>query len=258
MRKKIVAGNWKMNKDYTEAEELLFGLKDRLIEKPQRDGVDVIVCPPFPFLDLAYDAATDEEGEEYLFYLGAQNCASTEDGAYTGEVSARMIESIGATHVIIGHSERRKYFKESSEQLFEKVNLALDNELVPIFCCGESLEEREKGIHFDVIRKQLEEVVFKLKESEFSNVIIAYEPVWAIGTGKTATTEQAEEMLAFIRGLIKDRYSKDIAEDSYLLYGGSCNDKNAAELFACPDVDGGLIGGAALDLEKFLKIIYAA
>lgn len=253
MRKKIVAGNWKMNKDFSTAEDLLFDIKEALIEKPQREGVDVIVCPPFPFLELATDAM-----EDGIFYVGAQNCAAYESGAYTGEVSAEMLSSMEVSHVIIGHSERRKYFSESSDELLAKVTIALQNEVVPIFCCGESLEERESNSHFDVIKKQLEEVVFKLNEAEFSNIIIAYEPVWAIGTGKTATTEQAEEMLAYIRNLIKERYSNELAEEIHLLYGGSCNDKNAKELFSCTNVDGGLIGGAALDKDKFLAIIYSA
>ena len=253
MRKKIVAGNWKMNLNFSEAEDLLFNLNDELQDKPQKDGVDVIVFPPFPYLEMAADAA-----EDGTFYFGAQNCSSEPKGAYTGEVSAEMLKSIDATHVIIGHSERRKYFNETSDKLLNKVKLALENELVPVFCCGETLEERESNRHLEVIKKQLDDVVFTLEEEEFENIIIAYEPVWAIGTGKTATTEQAEEMLAYIRSLIKEKYSSDIADEALLLYGGSCNAKNAKELFACSDVDGGLIGGASLKIEDFLKIIYSA
>ena len=265
MRKKIVAGNWKMNLDFSEANDLMQDITDTLSSEKTKAGVDMIIFPPFPYLELVSDFAYgyDEEEdldalEEPIFYYGGQNCASTKNGAYTGEVSAEMLSSMDCTHVIIGHSERRKYFNETSEELLAKVNLALDNELVPVFCCGESLEERESNKHLEVINKQLSETVFKLKESEFSNIIIAYEPVWAIGTGKTATSEQAEEMLSYIRGLIKAKYSAKCADEALLLYGGSCNEKNAKELFSCPNIDGGLIGGASLDAGKFCKIFDAA
>ncbi|MDD4142242.1 MAG: triose-phosphate isomerase [Bacteroidales bacterium] len=253
MRKTIVAGNWKMNKTFSEAEDLLFEISEQLYDTPPSQGVDVIIFPPFPFLELTADAAEDD-----VFYFGAQNCAEHDKGAYTGEVSAAMIKSLDATHVIIGHSERRKYYGETGEILLNKVKQALNNDLVPVFCIGESLEDREAGRHFDVIKEQLSEVVFKLSEEDVSSIIIAYEPVWAIGTGKTATTEQAQEMHAYIRNLFAETYSKELAEETYILYGGSCNAKNAKELFACPDVDGGLIGGASLNKDDFLTIIYSA
>lgn len=253
MRKTIVAGNWKMNLTFTEAEDLLFDLNDQLTDTPPDAGVEVIVFPPFPFLEMSADVAV--EGN---IYFGAQNCSEHDKGAYTGEVSAAMLKSIDATHCLVGHSERRKYFMESDEVLLKKMKQCLQNEIVPVFCCGESLEDREANKHFDVVKQQLDEVVFKLKEDEFSMIIIAYEPVWAIGTGKTATTEQAQEMHAFIRSLVAKNYSDKIAEETHILYGGSCNSKNAAELFACEDVDGGLIGGASLKKDEFLEIIYLA
>ncbi|MDR2083642.1 MAG: triose-phosphate isomerase [Bacteroidales bacterium] len=253
MRKTIVAGNWKMNLTFTEAEDLLFDLNDQLIDTPPDAGVDVIVFPPFPFLEMAADVA--DEGN---IRFGAQNCSEHDKGAYTGEVSAAMLKSIDTSYVLVGHSERRKYFLESDEVLLKKIKQCLECEIIPVFCCGESLEDREANKHFDVVKNQLEEVVFKLSEHEFSMIIIAYEPVWAIGTGKTATSEQAQEIHAFIRSLIAKKYSERIAEQTHILYGGSCNSKNAAELFACDDVDGGLIGGASLNKDEFLTIIYLA
>ncbi|MDD2205309.1 MAG: triose-phosphate isomerase [Bacteroidales bacterium] len=250
MRKKIVAGNWKMNLTFSEAEDLLFDLNDELISEPPKAGVEVIIFPPYPYLELAADAA-----EEGALMFGAQNCADHDKGAYTGEVSAAMLNSIDATHVIIGHSERRKYYHEDSAVLYNKIRQALDNDLIPVFCCGENLEDRESNNHFNVVKQQIEEVLFKLEEEEFSLVIIAYEPVWAIGTGKTATSEQAQEMHAFIRSLIAKQYPEDVAEETIILYGGSCNPKNAKELFACPDVDGGLIGGASLKKDDFIAIV---
>ncbi|MDL2239843.1 triose-phosphate isomerase [Bacteroidales bacterium OttesenSCG-928-K22] len=253
MRKTIVAGNWKMNLTFTEAEDLLFDMNDQLIDTPPAEDVEVIVFPPFPFLEMAADVA-----DEGFINFGAQNCSEHDKGAYTGEVSAAMLKSLDASHVLVGHSERRKYFMESDEALLKKTKQCLEYELIPVFCCGESLEDREAGNHFDVVKKQIEEVVFKLNENEFSNIIIAYEPVWAIGTGKTATSDQAQEMHAFIRTLVAKKYSDRIAEQTHILYGGSCNAKNAAELFACEDVDGGLIGGASLNKDEFLNIIYLA
>ena len=247
-RNKIVAGNWKMNLDFEEAQTLIEDLETLLDEK--QPSCEVIICPPFPYLELA----TDEASEHELFEVGAQNVAAWESGAYTGEVSAKMLDSIGVNCCIIGHSERRKYFGEDNATLAAKVNLALKYEIVPIFCVGEVLEEREANKHFDVIRKQVEEGLFHLDIADIENVIIAYEPVWAIGTGKTATPAQAQEVHAFIRGLVKEKYGDDIANQIHILYGGSCNAKNASELFAQPDVDGGLIGGASLKAEDFVSI----
>ena len=194
--------------------------------------------------------------ESELVKLGAEHCSEHEKGAYTGEVSAAMVKSTGATHVILGHSERRQYFGENNEQLLAKTKLALANGLTPIFCVGEVLEERENGTYNDVVKCQVE-ALFDLSAEDFGKIIIAYEPVWAIGTGKTATAEQAQDMHAHIRKVIEDKYGKEVAEDTSILYGGSCKPGNAPELFAKPDVDGGLIGGAALEAESFLGIIEA-
>ncbi len=189
--------------------------------------------------------------------LGAENCADHKSGAYTGEVSAPMVASTGATYVILGHSERRQYYGETSETLREKVALALENGLTPIFCIGEVLEERENGTFNEVVRKQVEEGLFNLSAEDFGKIVLAYEPVWAIGTGKTATPEQAEDMHAWIRSVIAGKYGNEVAENTSILYGGSCKPGNAAELFAKPDIDGGLIGGAALKCADFMGIVNA-
>jgi len=210
----------------------------------------VVVCTPAVYLELATDQALDNE-----LLVGAQNISNFEEGAYTGEISAKMLDSMGVEYSIIGHSERRKYFEESHEVLAEKVNMALKHDVSPIFCCGEVLPEREAGAHFDVVKKQLDESLFHLNPTDFGNVVIAYEPVWAIGTGVTASPEQAQEMHAYIRGLVREKYNEEIAENTTILYGGSCNAKNAKELFANPDVDGGLIGGASLKANDFNQII---
>ncbi|MGD0711653.1 MAG: triose-phosphate isomerase [Bacteroidales bacterium] len=251
MRKKIVAGNWKMNKNYNEACSLISGIVDELRKSSIPRGHQVIIAPPFPFLELAV-ARTEEI--DYIS-VAAQNCHSDEKGAFTGEVSASMIASVGASHVIIGHSERRAYFHEDDTFLSKKVKAAIQQKLTPIFCCGEVLAEREKNNHFNIVKNQLEQGLFILNNDEFKNAIIAYEPVWAIGTGVTATTAQAEEMHAFIRNLITEKYGKAIAENTVILYGGSCNAKNAKELFANPNVDGGLIGGASLTAGDFVTIV---
>jgi triosephosphate isomerase len=251
MRSNIVAGNWKMNLTFEEADDLVNDLAD-FVNDNVLEGVGVIVCPPAVYLELASDVA-NEAG----FFVGAQNISQFESGAYTGEISAPMLASMGITYTIIGHSERRKYFHESHSVLAEKVNVALKNNLSPIFCCGELLPEREAGSHFDVVKKQLNESLFHLLKADFVNVVIAYEPVWAIGTGVNATPDQAQEMHAYIRGLIAEKYGKEQAENTTILYGGSCNAKNAKELFANPDVDGGLIGGASLKSDEFIKIIQA-
>ena len=213
---------------------------------------DVIICTPFTHL-ASVNAVIDKN----KLGLGAENCADHRSGAYTGEISAPMVASTGATYVILGHSERRQYYGETSETLKEKVALALENGLTPIFCIGEVLEERENGTAFDVVKAQIEEALFNLSAEDFGKLILAYEPVWAIGTGKTATDDQAEEMHAFIRGVIADKYGKEVAENTSILYGGSCKPSNAKALFAKPNVDGGLIGGAALDADSFMGIVTA-
>lgn len=246
MRKRIVAGNWKMNKTLKEGMELASDVEKLAAQKSA--DVEVIIAPPYIHLsDISKLVST--------VMLSAQNCSSEAQGAYTGEVAASMIKSTGATHVIIGHSERRSYFNEDNEMLYKKVSLALENGLIPIFCCGEILAEREAGNHFDVVQKQLDETIFKLAEEDFRKIILAYEPVWAIGTGVVATPAQAQEMHAFIRKLVMGGYNGDTAENTTIQYGGSCKPDNARELFANPDVDGGLIGGASLKAEDFLAIV---
>ena len=249
MRKRIIAGNWKMNKTFPDADDLLIEITEELLDMDLK-GVEVIVCPPSVYLELATDAA-----ENYPISVGAQNISDKSFGAYTGEISAPMLKSMNVDYCIIGHSERRQYFNESNEQLKQKVYQVLENDVVPIFCCGEMLDQREAGDHFKVIEKQLEESVFNLEDFDFQKLIIAYEPVWAIGTGVTATPAQAEEMHVYIRSLIEKKYNKDISEGTTILYGGSCNPFNASELFSIKDVDGGLIGGASLNAGDFLEII---
>ncbi len=250
MRKKIVIANWKMNKSFTEADDLINEISELLAEKKESKAL-VIIAPPAVYLELAGDVAATE-GE---FEVSGQNIYQAESGAYTGEVSAMMLKSMNVDYCIIGHSERRKYFNESNDILKQKVDIAINNSIIPIYCCGEILPEREAGKHFEVIQKQLEEAIFHLDNDAFSNIIIAYEPVWAIGTGATATPEQAQEMHAFIREIIEKNQGKEVAEKTTILYGGSCNAKNASSLFSNPDVDGGLIGGASLVSEEFIKIV---
>ena len=250
MRKKIVAGNWKMNLNLQEGVALANELKDALAaEKP---NCDVIICTPF--IHLATVAGITEGT---VIGLGAENCADKEKGAYTGEVSAAQVKSTGAQYVILGHSERRAYYGETAEILKEKVNLALANGLKVIFCIGEVLEEREANKQNEVVGAQLADSLFDLTEEQLSNIILAYEPVWAIGTGKTATADQAQDMHAFIRGVIAGRFGEKAAEEISILYGGSCKPSNAKEIFSKPDVDGGLIGGAALKCADFKGIIDA-
>jgi triosephosphate isomerase len=251
MRKKIVAGNWKMNKSFEEAEEFLMDLFDKMEDKPVK-GVTVVICAPYTYLELATDIAS--EGN---FHVGAQNLHPRDSGAFTGEISASMLQSIEVEYCIIGHSERRSYFAESHEFLAEKVKAALRHGITPIFCCGEVLGEREKGVQQDVVEKQLKDSLFFLSPREFEEVVIAYEPVWAIGTGINATPLQAQEMHACIRTLVSQHYGETIASRIPILYGGSCNAANAKEIFSQPDVDGGLIGGASLKLEEFWKIIHS-
>lgn len=248
MRKKIVAGNWKMNKTFEEAEELLFGLSAELQLNPPQD-VEVIVFPPALYLELANDI-----GIESNISTGVQNISEHESGAYTGEISAAMISSAAASYVILGHSERRSYYGETDKVVAKKIDQAIKYGISPVYCCGEVLSEREADKHFEVVKKQLSEALFHLDGEDFTKVIVAYEPVWAIGTGRTATPAQAQEMHAFIRGILAEKFGKEAAENTSILYGGSCNAENAAELFANPDVDGGLIGGASLKAVDFVKI----
>ena len=248
MRTNMVAGNWKMNKNLQEGVALATELKEQ-VKNPK---CEVVIGTPFIHLATVCELLKDSAVK-----VAAENCADKEKGAYTGEVSAEMVASTGAEYCILGHSERRAYYHETPEILKEKVLLALANGLKPIFCIGEVKEEREANIQNEVVKSQLEGSLFNLSAEEFGKVTLAYEPVWAIGTGLTATPAQAQEIHAYIRSLIADKYGKQVADDTTILYGGSCNEKNAAELFANPDVDGGLIGGASLVAEKFLAIINA-
>ncbi len=238
-----------MNKTFEEADDLLFALAESLSDL-ELENEEVIICPPAVYLEMSTDV-----GLENNFSVGAQNCSNQASGAYIGEISAEMLKSLDVQYCIIGHSERRKYFKETHEELAQKVNQLLDNSIKPIFCFGEVLEERETGKHFDIVKAQISDSLFSLSADEMMNIVLAYEPVWAIGTGKTATSAQAQEMHAFIRRLLIEKYGADLANEITILYGGSCNPKNAQELFSQPDVDGGLIGGAALKSEDFLAIV---
>ncbi len=246
MRKKIVAGNWKMNTTPAEGIELLKGVAAKMNEVC--DCVTVIVAPPFTHLCCGVDAARGSK-----IHVAAQNCAAEAKGAYTGEVSAQMIASLGVEYVILGHSERREYYGETSETLNKKMARAYENNLIPIYCIGEKLAEREADKHFEVVKQQIEEVVFNLTPEQFAKLVIAYEPVWAIGTGKTATADQAQEIHAYIRGVLAEKFGAAAAETA-ILYGGSANPGNAAELFSKPDVDGGLIGGASLKADDFIAV----
>ncbi|MCL1937554.1 MAG: triose-phosphate isomerase [Candidatus Azobacteroides sp.] len=250
MRKKIVAGNWKMNKNLREGANLAKELKAAMAGKTV--NCEVVVCPPFIHLALMSIIFEDK-----TIKVGAQNCADKPSGAYTGEVSAAMLASTEAQYVILGHSERRAYYGETNAILKEKVKLALENKLTPIFCIGEVLEEREADRQNEVVKTQIEEGLFDLSADDFGKIVLAYEPVWAIGTGKTATSEQAQEMHAYIRQILAEKYGETVANETSILYGGSCNAGNAKELFSNPDVDGGLIGGASLKVDTFLPIVEA-
>lgn len=251
MRKKIVAGNWKMNATKQEAEALLNEIVSQCATYQLSEHKIVIIATPFPYLEKA-----DTLFSEYRFmFAAAQNCSEYEQGAYTGEVSAKMIASLNIAYVIIGHSERREYFNESDEIVFQKILQAHKSHITPIICCGEPLEERLTERHFEYVEQQLINGVFGLDESYIKKCVIAYEPIWAIGTGKTATPQQAQEMHAFIRNKIAEKYSHETAEQISILYGGSVNANNALELFACQDIDGGLVGGASLKSEDFALII---
>jgi triosephosphate isomerase len=251
MRKRIVAGNWKMNKSYAEAMPLLHEIMDLLAKSNQHDSVLKIIAPPCPYLHHFHETVKGLKN----ISVAAQNCAYEESGAYTGEVSPPMIKSVGASHIIIGHSERRSYFNETPEILKKKVDIALKHGLSPIFCVGETADKRQSNAHFSVVESQISDSLFHLAKNDFEKLVIAYEPVWAIGTGLTATSAQAQEMHKFIRSIIEKKYGNDTASSISILYGGSCNGKNAPELFACPDVDGGLIGGASLKAGEFVDII---
>lgn len=250
MRKNIVAGNWKMNKNLQEGLELAKELNEAL--KGKSVNCDVIIGTPFVHLASVVEAVDADK-----ISVAAQNCSDKPSGAYTGEVSAEMVASTGVKYVILGHSERRAYYGETPEILKEKVKMAFENKLTPIFCIGEVLEERESEKHFGVVKSQIEASLFDLPAEDFKNIILAYEPVWAIGTGKTATAAQAQEMHAFIRKTLAEKYGEEVANNTSILYGGSCNASNAKELFSNPDVDGGLIGGASLGVDKFMPIIEA-
>ena len=247
MRKKIVAGNWKMNMNYTEATAFYNDLKNEAEEMDE--NVQVIIAPPAIYLS-EFSKAKNER-----VILAAQNCNENESGAYTGEISPSMLTSIGVKYCLVGHSERREYYKEKNELLKLKINGLLAHSVSPIYCFGEVLAEREAINHFNVVKEQVSSVLFHLGEEEIIKVVLAYEPVWAIGTGVTASPEQAQEMHGFVRELLAEKYGQSIADDISILYGGSCKPGNAKELFLNLDVDGGLIGGASLKTESFISVI---
>lgn len=251
MRRKLVAGNWKMNLHWNEAMSLVADL----VKRESEWNCDVLICPPFVYQRHTFEFLKNAKSS---IQLGAQNCAATEDGAFTGEVSAEMLASLGTGYVLVGHSERREYYSEVGSILTEKLNRALGAKLIPIFCCGEKLEDRQAGNHFDVVRAQLEEALFTLSAEALGNCVIAYEPVWAIGTGETASPAQAQEIHGFIRAQVASKYGDEIADSIRILYGGSVNAGNANELFGQPDIDGGLVGGASLKSESFLQIVQAS
>ncbi|AMP99434.1 Triosephosphate isomerase [Pedobacter cryoconitis] len=248
MRKKIVAGNWKMNTDYAEGISLFSEIVNIVRDEKKGDQL-AIICAPFIHLNSLSKLGGD------VVKIGAQNCHQKESGAFTGEISAKMIKSIGCEYVIVGHSERRQYFAESDALLADKTNIALANGLTPIFCIGETLDERNNGNFFEILKGQLENGLFHLSPEDFAKVVIAYEPVWAIGTGLTATAAQAQEVHEFIRAEVAGKYGEAAAEETSILYGGSCTPKNAPELFAQKDIDGGLIGGASLKSRDFADIV---
>lgn len=250
MRKKIVAGNWKMHTTYQEGVDLAIEINKIVAEKGNKN-VMVIIAPPYTHI-----AEVNRVVDNDRISIAGQNCASETMGAFTGGISSEMLWSAGADCVILGHSERRKHYSETNELLNAKIKKALEFNLIPIYCIGEVLEERESGKHFDVIKEQLEVALFDLSADDFSKVVIAYEPVWAIGTGKTASPDQAQEVHKFIRNLLAEKFG-GAASNTSIIYGGSCKPDNAKDIFANPDVDGGLIGGASLGAEDFLAIINA-
>ena len=250
MRKKIIAGNWKMNKTFDDAMALTSEVVNLLHDEYKGSALTVII-PPFLYVNSVRRMINGN------VFSGAQNCHQENSGAFTGEVSAAMIKSCGAEYVIIGHSERRQYFGETNELLAKKVNAVLANHLTAIYCCGETLEEREANKHFDVLRTQISEGLFHLTNEQMQYVVVDYEPVWAIGTGKTASTAQAQEVHEFIRGLIREKFGVETADNITIQYGGSVKADNAAELFSAPDIDGALVGGAALQSRSFVDIVKA-
>jgi len=252
MRKKLIAGNWKMNLTSLTSKDLLTDLVIRLSDETLKK-VDVVVCPPFTSLATAKEVLNKKN-----IGLGAQNIHQKDEGAYTGEISAPMIKSLNCNYVILGHSERRQYFGETNHLINAKVKNALKNDITPILCVGETLDERENNVHKKIVDEQVTLCLKDLTKDDMKNVIIAYEPVWAIGTGKTATPEQANDMHIAIREALENLFGKEVAESTRILYGGSMNDKNASELLSKPDIDGGLIGGASLKVESFIKIIESA
>lgn len=251
MRSKIVAGNWKMNKTLDEAHVLTTEILS-LAGEEVKGPVKAILCTPFPYLFPVKQLL----GDSVRISVGAQNCSEHEAGAYTGEVSAPMIASLGVKYVILGHSERRQYFGEDGALLAKKIDVALKHGLTPIFCCGEMLDVRERNEHEQLVTQQVEEALFHLHAEAIQKIVVAYEPVWAIGTGKTASSQQAQDMHAVIRNHIASKYGA-IADSISILYGGSVNAGNAKELFACADVDGGLVGGASLKAREFVDIMKA-
>lgn len=252
MRQKIVAGNWKMNKDLERGLELVSEVVN-MVKDEVTSSVTVVLCPPFVHLTSVKKLIAGQSNIK----LGAQNCHQKASGAYTGEISAEMLKSVGTDYVILGHSERREYFHETNEQLAEKVNIVLANGLLPIFCCGESLDLRQNGDFVGFVTNQLTESLFHLSAEEFGKIVIAYEPIWAIGTGLTATAQQAQDMHAAIREHLASKYGQAVADATPILYGGSAKPSNAVELFSCPDVDGGLIGGASLASRDFTDVVKA-
>jgi triosephosphate isomerase len=252
MRKKIIAGNWKMNKTTQEAVDLVDEVM-KIISREDLKETQVVFCPPFTALEPVSGSLNGRPG----LFSGAQNCYWEKSGAYTGEISTPMIKASGASFVIVGHSERRQFFGETNDQLAKKTDAVLSENMIPIYCCGEPLEEREKENHFKLVEEQITEGLFHLSPASFGTVVIAYEPVWAIGTGKVATDEQAQEMHAFIRKLIRNKYGEEVASNTTIQYGGSMKPSNAKGLLMQPDVDGGLIGGASLVAVDFAAIIKA-
>lgn len=249
MRKQIAAANWKMNCTYQQAESLLDEILNENIEL--KEYQQVIFAVPFPYLIMAKSEVADESN----YYVAAQNCYNKKSGAYTGEVSVEMLKSIGIGHVIVGHSERREYFLENNATLAEKLNLCLEQDITPIFCCGEPLSVRDTGTQNTYVETQLRESLFHLSEIDIQRIVIAYEPIWAIGTGKTATSQQAQEMHAHLRSVLEKKYGSLVSENISILYGGSVKANNAKELFSSPDVDGGLVGGSSLISSEFATII---
>jgi triosephosphate isomerase (TIM) len=251
MRKQIAAANWKMNKTYEEAEKLLDNIiKAEISLQPHQLAIFSV---PFPYLAIADSKLSGRKN----YAVAAQNCSNKKSGAYTGEVSAEILQSLGIQYCIVGHSERREYFKETNLEIAEKINLCLEYDIEPIFCCGEPLEIREAGTQNDFVAIQLKESLFHLSAGQLGHIVIAYEPIWAIGTGKTATTAQAQEIQFYIRTVLAENYSKEAADALSILYGGSVKASNAKELFSCPDVDGGLVGGASLVATEFIQIIHS-